>query len=110
MTAELILLEMRNRKQWRAWLEKHHAASPGAWVVFYKVHTGITALAYEDSVREALCFGWVDSLIKRLDEDRHAYKFTPRKAESKWSESNRKRWRELKESNLLAAIKKLGLK
>jgi uncharacterized protein YdeI (YjbR/CyaY-like superfamily) len=60
-------------------------------------------MSYEDVVREALCFGWIDSLVKRLDDDRYALKVTPRKPTSKWSESNRKRWKELKAAGLLAA-------
>src|SRR5207249_1133344 len=101
MTAELMTLQVRSRRQWRAWLAKHHTSSPGVWLVFYKNHTGVKSIAYEDSVREALCFGWIDSLIKRLDEDRHAHKFTPRRATSKWSEINRKRWIELRAAGLL---------
>jgi uncharacterized protein YdeI (YjbR/CyaY-like superfamily) len=99
---ELKTLEIRNRQQWRAWLEKHHASSPGVWLVFYKGHTGVESIAYEDSVREALCFGWIDSLIKRLDDKRFALKFTPRKPTSKWSAINRKRWVELEAAGLLA--------
>jgi uncharacterized protein YdeI (YjbR/CyaY-like superfamily) len=60
-------------------------------------------MAYEDVVREALCFGWIDSLVKRLDDDRYAIKVTPRKPTSKWSNLNRKRWNELKAAGLLAA-------
>jgi hypothetical protein len=60
-------------------------------------------MPYEDLVREALCFGWVDSLIKRLDDDRYAIKVTPRKPKSKWSDLNRKRWKELEAAGLLAA-------
>ncbi len=71
--------------------------------MFYKDHTGVKSIAYEDSVREALCFGWVDSLIKRLDDDRYNRKFTPRQPTSKWSDSNRKRWAELKAAGLLTA-------
>jgi uncharacterized protein YdeI (YjbR/CyaY-like superfamily) len=70
--------------------------------VFHKDHTRVKSIAYEDSVREALCFGWIDSLIKRLDDDRYARKFTPRQPTSKWSDINRKRWLELEESGLLA--------
>lgn len=103
MAAELITLEVRNGQQWRSWLRKHHAASPGVWLVFYKDHTGVKSVSYEEAVRQALCFGWIDSLIKRLDEDRYARKFTPRQPTSKWSDSNRKRWAELKEAGLLAA-------
>ena len=69
---------------------KHHASSPGVWFVFYKAHTGVKSLSYEDTVREALCFGWIDSLVKRLDDDRYALKITPRQPTSKWSDINRK--------------------
>ena len=100
---ELKNLDVRTRTEWRAWLAENHAESAGVWLVFHKEHTGVAAISYDDSVCEALCFGWVDSLIKRLDEERYARKFTPRKPTSKWSDSNRKRWAELKKSGLLAA-------
>ena len=73
------------------------------WLVFYKAHTGIERVSYEDAVCEGLCFGWIDSLVRRVDEDRYAQKFTPRKPTSKWSESNLRRWREMKKAGLLAA-------
>src|SRR5437764_8876305 len=95
MMAELPRLHARSRRQWRAWLAKHHASSPGVWLVFYKAHTGVKSIRYEDTVREALCFGWIDSLVKRLDDDRFAIKVTPRQPTSKWSDINRKRWVEL---------------
>lgn len=98
----LVELEFHTRRQWRTWLRKHHAASPGIWLVFHKEHTGVECVSYEASVREALCFGWIDSLVRRLDENRYARKFTPRQPASKWSESNRKRWLELKAAGLLA--------
>ena len=71
--------------------------------MFYKDHTGVKSIPYEDSVRGALCFGWIDSLIKRLDDERYARKFTPRQPTSKWSDSNRKRWAELQAAGLLRA-------
>src|SRR5580765_4852568 len=89
MTAEPMTLQVRSRRQWRAWLAKHHTSSPGVWLVFHKAHTGVKSIPYEDTVREALCFGWIDSLIKRLDDDRYAFKVTPRKPTSKWSDINR---------------------
>jgi uncharacterized protein YdeI (YjbR/CyaY-like superfamily) len=101
MTTELMMLEVQNRQQWRPWLEKHHPSRPGVWLVFYKKHARVKSIPYEDSVREALCFAWIDSLIKRLDDDRYALKFTPRQPTSKWSDINRKRWEELKEAGLL---------
>jgi uncharacterized protein YdeI (YjbR/CyaY-like superfamily) len=103
MAADLKTLDIRKRQKWRSWLRRHHASSAGVWLTFHKDHTGVESIAYEDSVCEALCFGWVDSLIKRLDEDRYARKFTPRKPASNWSESNRKRWVELRAGGLLAA-------
>ena len=103
MMAQLITLEVRSREQWRAWLEKNHALSSGVWLVFYKRHTGVKSIPYEDAVREALCFGWIDSLIKRLDDDRYALKVTPRRTTSKWSDINRRRWAELKAAGLLTS-------
>jgi uncharacterized protein YdeI (YjbR/CyaY-like superfamily) len=103
MGSELITLRCRTGKEWRAWLAKHHSSSPGTWFVFYKRHIGQNSISYEDMVREALCFGWIDSLIKRLDDDRYAIKVTPRQASSKWSNLNRKRWAELKAAGLLTA-------
>jgi len=101
MTAELMAVHVRTRRQWRAWLQKHHRSSPGVWLVFYKAPTGEKSMPHEDAVREALCFGWIDSLVKRLDEDRYAFKVTPRQPTSKWSDLNRKRWLELKAAGLL---------
>ena len=100
---ELPTLDVRSRREWRAWLGRHHASSPGIWLVRHKDHTGVKSIPYEDLVREALCFGWIDSLVKRLDEDRYAIKVTPRKPTSKWSALNRRRWAELKAEGLLAA-------
>src|SRR5262245_18132633 len=96
MKTELPMLQVRSREQWRAWLAKHGTSSRGIWFVFYKAHTGGKSVPYEDMIREALCFGWIDSLVKRLDDDRYALKVTPRKPTSKWSAPNRKRWSELK--------------
>ncbi len=102
MKTEATLIEVRDRRQWRAWLTAHHASSRGAWLVFHKTRTGVPSIPYEDSVREALCFGWIDSLIKRLDDDRYARKFTPRKPTSKWSAINRRRWAALEAAGRLA--------
>jgi uncharacterized protein YdeI (YjbR/CyaY-like superfamily) len=103
MAESLITLEVRTRDQWQRWLAKHHASSPGVWLVRHKQHTGVQSMAYEDLVNAALCFGWIDSLIKRLDDDRYAIKVTPRKPTSRWSDVNRRRWNKLKAAGLLAA-------
>jgi uncharacterized protein YdeI (YjbR/CyaY-like superfamily) len=76
-------------------------SSRGVWLVVHKVHTGVKSMPYEDFVRVALCFGWIDSLVKRLDDDRFAIKVTPRKPTSRWSDINRRRWTELKRAGLL---------
>jgi uncharacterized protein YdeI (YjbR/CyaY-like superfamily) len=98
---DLITLDIRSRRAWRSWLARHHTSSPGIWLVFHKGHTGVKSVPHQESVREALCFGWIDSLIKRLDDDRYAVKFTPRKPSSKWSAVNRRRWAELKAEGAL---------
>lgn len=102
MAEDLVKLEVQTRKQWRRWLARHHASSPGVWLVRHKQHTGVDSMPLEDLVCEALCYGWVDSLIKRLDHDRYAIKVTPRKPASKWSDINRRRWSRLKAAGLLA--------
>jgi uncharacterized protein YdeI (YjbR/CyaY-like superfamily) len=102
MADRLIELDIRTREQWRQWLATHHTSSPGIWLVRHKQHTGIESMPYEDVISEALCFGWVDSLIKRLDHDRYAIKVTPRKPTSKWSDVNRRRWKKLQAAGLLA--------
>jgi uncharacterized protein YdeI (YjbR/CyaY-like superfamily) len=101
--ADLTILDLRNRRQWRAWLVQHHASSPGIWFTFHKKHSAVKSIPYEEVIREALCFGWIDSIIKRLDDERYLLKFTPRKPTSKWSDSNRRRWAELDKEGLLAA-------
>ena len=103
MAVDLIPLDMRTRADWRRWLAKHHASSPGIWLIRHKQHVGVESMPYEDVVCEALCFGWIDSLIKRLDDNRYAIKVTPRKPTSKWSDLNRRRWKQLKAAGLLAA-------
>jgi uncharacterized protein YdeI (YjbR/CyaY-like superfamily) len=91
----------RTAEQWREWLEDHHDSESEVWLIFHKQHTGLASVAYAEAVDEALCFGWVDSLIKRLDDSRYARKFTPRKADSRWSTTNRKRYAALKASGKL---------
>ena len=84
-------LFFETRDEWRRWLAENHDRVSEVWLVYYKKETGKTCIEYGASVEEALCYGWVDSLIKKLDGERYARKFTPRKAESNWSKSNIKR-------------------
>jgi uncharacterized protein YdeI (YjbR/CyaY-like superfamily) len=89
--------------QWRDWLAEHPRSDSEMWLVFHKKRTGLVSIAYKDALDEALCFGWVDSLVKRLDERRYAIKFTPRRADSRWSDVNRKRYAALEASGRLTA-------
>lgn len=77
-----------DRQAWRTWLETNHDTCTEVWLVFCRKHTGAPCVAYRDAVEEAICFGWIDGLKKRIDEDRYAYRFTPRKQGSKWSPLN----------------------
>ena len=99
----LTTLDVRTREKWRQWLSRNHATNAGIWLIRYKQQAGVASMPYEDLLDEALCFGWIDSLIKRLDDERYAIKVTPRKPASKWSDVNRKRWNELKKAGRLAA-------
>jgi len=80
-----------SRGEWRVWLEKNHDVESEVWLIYYKRHTGKPRIPYDDAVEEALCFGWIDSIVKRIDDERFAQKFTPRKDGSRWSEANKKR-------------------
>ncbi len=93
--------DARTLERWRQWLDANHASATEVWLVFYKPHTGVPSVDYMDALDEALCYGWIDSLIKRLDDDRYARKFTPRKSDSKWSDVNRKRYADLAKAGRL---------
>ncbi len=89
-------LHISTRGKWRKWLAENHNKEPcGIWLVFYRKETGRGSLEYEEALEEALCFGWIDSILKKLDDARYCRKFTPRKDTSQWSPSNRRRVAEL---------------
>ncbi|MCK4440294.1 hypothetical protein KAU85_04855, partial [Candidatus Bathyarchaeota archaeon] len=71
-------LYVTNRDDWRAWLRRNHDAKKEVWLIYYKKHTGKPRIPYDDAVEEALCFGWIDSIIKKIDDEKFAQKFTPR--------------------------------
>jgi uncharacterized protein YdeI (YjbR/CyaY-like superfamily) len=77
-----------DRATWREWLAEHGTSETEVWLIYYKAGTGKATISYDDSLEEALCFGWVDSLIQKIDEEKYARKFTPRKPGSKWSKLN----------------------
>ncbi len=94
---------VRSRQEWRNWLDEHHDSEPEIWLVFHKQHTAEATISYDAAVEEALCFGWIDSIVRRLDDNSYARKFTPRKPDSRWSTINRQRYADLKARRLLAA-------
>ena len=80
----------RDRAEWRAWLDEHHATVREVLVVFHRKGTG-ESVGYEEAVEEALCFGWIDGVKQKLDDVRYTHRFTPRRASSRWSAPNRRR-------------------
>jgi len=88
MSLEKALL-LSNRNEWRSWLEKHHMIAKEIWLIHYKKNSGKHYLNHRDAVIEALCFGWIDSKLKKIDEDRFILKYSPRKSKSVWSKINK---------------------
>lgn len=88
-------LHPKTPKEWHRWLARHHATKTEIWVIFYKKHTGKQTVTLDDAVSEALCFGWIDGIEKRLDNARYALRFTPRKKRSNWSAPNIARYQKL---------------
>ena len=97
------MLDVRSRQQWRKWLARHHASESEIWLIFYKRHTGVNSLTYDDALDEALCYGWIDSILRKMDDARYARKFTPRKPGSAWSTANRLRYADLARRGMLAS-------
>ena len=88
-------LTVKNSAEWRAWLAANHDKEQEVWLVYFKAASGQTGIDYETSVEEALCYGWVDSIIQKIDEEKYAHKFNPRRPGSFWSASNKKRMEKL---------------
>jgi uncharacterized protein YdeI (YjbR/CyaY-like superfamily) len=92
---ELKTLDAGGAEGWHDWLERHHLDSPGVWLVFYRQGSGEKSISYDEAVDAALAYGWIDSMIKKLDDRRYARKFTSRRPGSVWSKSNIERARAL---------------
>ena len=96
----------RSQHAWRRWLEANHGAAAEVWLVFYKNHArgpGRPTLSYAQAVEQAICFGWIDGLKLRVDDERYTHRFTPRKTDSHWSETNRERLARMRSQGLMAA-------
>jgi uncharacterized protein YdeI (YjbR/CyaY-like superfamily) len=95
------VVELDDRAAWRAWLDEHHATREGVWLVTWKKAAGRPRVDYDAAVEEALCFGWVDSRSRSVDDERTSLYFTPRKPKSSWSESNVARVERLEAAGLM---------
>jgi uncharacterized protein YdeI (YjbR/CyaY-like superfamily) len=84
-------LQVKDREGWRAWLEENHAAEKEVWLVLNKKHVAGPGICYEDAVEEAICFGWIDGILKRIDDRKHVLRYSPRRRGSIWSETNKRR-------------------
>ncbi|MEA5616913.1 YdeI/OmpD-associated family protein [Cronbergia sp. UHCC 0137] len=100
-----------DRYEWRHWLQNNHGIYIGIWLIYYKVKSGKPSVKYPEAVKEALCFGWIDSKVKSLDEDRYMQIFTPRKSNSVWSKLNKQYIEELITQKLMteAGFKKIEI-
>ena len=97
-----ILLEYSDRSQLRAWLQENHATAKECWIVMSRSKNPAPgALPYIDVVEEALCFGWIDSTLKKLPDDRLAQRLSPRRKKSHWTDLNKQRCQELERRGLM---------
>jgi uncharacterized protein YdeI (YjbR/CyaY-like superfamily) len=92
---EAELLYVTNGREWRDWLKRHYKSEKEVWLVYNKKHTGKPRIPYNDAVEEALCFGWIDSTVRTIDEDRYAQRFSPRNPRTTYSQANKERLKEL---------------
>jgi uncharacterized protein YdeI (YjbR/CyaY-like superfamily) len=95
-------VQIESRGEWRAWLEKNQDRDNGIWLVTFKKHCGEKYVPYDDMVEEALCFGWIDSVTRKLDDDRTMLWLSPRKSGSGWSKLNKERVERMMAAGLMA--------
>ena len=99
-----------DRSSWRAWLKKNHKKKSEIWLIYYKLISGKKRIPYNDSVEEALCYGWIDSIIKSVDKEKFAQRFSPRRPGSQLSETNRERVRRLIKSRKMTVAGMAAIK
>jgi len=107
-------LYVPKREEWRDWLKEHYRSASEIWLVSFLKKTGKPSVPYKDAVEEALCFGWIDSIVKKLDEERYVQRYTPRRAKSGYSQTNKERLKRLIERGkvmpkVLAGLDEIGL-
>lgn len=104
-------LYFKNAQEWRAWLHDNHSASLGVYLIFYRVSSPFESMRWEEAVQVAICYGWIDSTVKRLDDERRRQLFVPRKAKSVWSKLNKTYVEKLISDNLMheSGLKKIEI-
>lgn len=95
------LLYFKNHDEWRAWLHENHTSYSSIELVFYKVNSSFESMRWEEAVKVALCYGWIDSTVRKIDEESRKQTFSPRKAKSVWSKVNKNYIEDLLEQNLM---------
>ena len=101
-------LYVTNRKDWRKWLAKNHKKQKEIWLIYYRKKTGKIRIPYDDAVLEALCYGWIDSIAKKIDEECFAQRFSPRRKNSILSQMNKERVRELIKEKKMTKTKNMN--
>lgn len=94
-------LYVTDRKEWRRWLERNHGKTKEIWLIYYKKHSEKPRIPYDDAVEEAICFGWIDSTVKRIDDEKYMQRYTPRRKDSIWSYTNVKRLKKMLDADMM---------
>jgi uncharacterized protein YdeI (YjbR/CyaY-like superfamily) len=103
-------LNIKSRNEWRKWLKQNYNTQKEIWLVFYNKSSDKQGITYEDAVEEALCYGWIDSIVKKIEKDSRVQRFTPRNPKSSYSQLNKERLKRLlRKKQVIASVrKKLG--
>src|SRR5438270_2356359 len=107
LTADFPIISFESADKWNEWLEKNHAESMGIWMRFFKKNSNVQSTTYAEALDVALCYGWIDSQVKKYDEQSYLQKFTPRRSKSIWSKTNTEHIERLTK---LGKMKPAGLK
>ena len=103
-------LYFKTANEWRSWLHQNHDSSNGVYLIFYKVSSNKPSMRWEEAVKVALCYGWIDSTVKRLTDEKRQQYFTPRKPKSVWSKLNKSYIKELTKEKLIHPSGKASIK
>jgi uncharacterized protein YdeI (YjbR/CyaY-like superfamily) len=98
---EKLHLYFKKAQEWREWLHENHNTSKGVYLIFYRVNSEFESMRWEEAVQVAICYGWIDSTVKKIDEERRKQVFTPRKDKSVWSKLNKTYIEKLLQENLI---------